>query len=335
MLRRSSRCLFLATLVLLVAAPAAGATFWGENGRISFNRFLEDQQAANIFTARPDGTGVANLTPFGFGVFSVFSDWSPDGRHLAIDTDRSGQAQVWILDADGSHARQLTDAVNGAFDPGWAPNGRTIAIEADFGDGAGIFLVPARPRHGALVTREHAQLVTRIVDGGYDSEPQVSPDGRWIAFTHYNVDCTAPETYENCKTQIFRVRTNGKRLQPLTQPALNASAPDWHPSGQRIAFDTHDNFPAPNVGHIMVMRPDGSGKQVIVRGDDDDFFNNPSFSPDGRQVTFARWPANGENPTPIWVASASGRGAHQLLDSPTEENKPDWGSAPKRGHHGH
>ena len=180
------------------------------------------------------------------------------------------------------------------------------------------------------MTRAQARRVTRNIDG-YDSEPQVSPDGRWIAFTRYTA-CGE----EGCTTQIFRVRTTGEGLQALTRPELNASAPDWHPSGRWIAIDTHDNFPAPDLGHIVVMRPDGSGKRVIVRGDDDDFFNNPSFSPDGRRLTFARWPANEQNPTPGSGSRApAASGARPLLDPPTEDNKPDWGSAPKRGHHGH
>ena len=135
---------------------------------------------------------------------------------------------------------------------------------------------------------------------------------------------------DRCTTRILRVRTNGSRLQQLTSPELNASAPDYHPSGRFIAFDTHDNFPAPNAGHIAMMREDGSDVRVILRGDEQNFFNNPSFSPDGRQITFARWLVSVPNDPEIWTARADGRRAHALLADQSFANKPDWGSSTRR-----
>jgi Tol biopolymer transport system component len=186
------------------------------------------------------------------------------------------------------------------------------------------------------VTAAYARRLTRVKDGGFDSEPQFSPDGKWIVFTRFSVQCTSedPLVYAKCKTRIFRVGSDGSKLEQLTAVGLNASAPDYHPSGRAIAFDTHDNTVAPNAGHIAEMRPDGSDKRVIIRGDNDDFFNNPSFSPDGRQVTFARWAADVEEPrSRIWVARADGGGRHVLASSQDGDNKPDWGSS-GRGHHG-
>ena len=86
-----------------------------------------------------------------------------------------------------------------------------------------------------------------------------------------------------------------------------------------------------------MIHPDGSGERVILQGDDDDYFNNPSFSPDGRRVVFARWQADDPDAgSRIWVARADGRNPRQLLDSPTTDNKPDWGSDPDdHDHHGH
>jgi Tol biopolymer transport system component len=328
-----SRCLLVATVLSLAIAGSAAATFPGKNGDISFNRFFEADETLKLFTTTKVGSPPRLVTDFGPGVSAILSDWSPDGRKLAIDSDRSGQAQIWILDPDGTDARRLTDAVAGAFDPAWTPDGRKLAIDADFGDGKGIFLLPARSKSGGFVTRDQARRVTLNTDGGFDTEPQVSPDGRWIVFTRFSAECTSDETYDQCTTRLFRVRTDGSYLRQLTRVALNASAPDYHPSGRWIAFDTHDNFVAPDVGHIVVMRPDGSDKRVILRGDDENFFNNPSFSPDGRQVSFARWAVGAADPAPrIWTARADGRHPRQLLDTPSGDNKPDWGSAPHRHH---
>jgi TolB protein len=340
-MRILGRCLFgVLLLVSLVVAAPARATFPGDNGRIAFHRFLDAEGSLEIFTIRPDGFGARRVTTFGRDVFSGWPDWSPDAKRLAYEVYRAPAAgpQIWTSDPDGSGARQLTDSPGGAFDPAWAPDGRTLAIEGAFEEQSGIYLIPARRRHGTLVTAAQARRVTRVTDGGSHSEPQFSPDGNWIVFTHFSPQCFTDdeETFKLCTTRILRVRRDGRKLQQLTDVARNASAPDFHPSGRWIAYDTHDNFVAPNAGNIEIMRPDGSDKRAIIRGDDDDFFNNPSFSPDGRELSFARWAADvPDADSRIWVSRADGGSRRALAGSLEGDNKPDWGSDGRdHGHHG-
>ncbi len=56
---------------------------------------------------------------------------SPDGRSLAFISGRSGKAALWVADADGAHARQITyleEAITGF--PRWSPDGTQIAFHA-------------------------------------------------------------------------------------------------------------------------------------------------------------------------------------------------------------
>ena len=126
----------------------------GQEGRISFSQFAEQlPNALNVFTVTPFGTGLTLATPFGPEVFTPFSDFSPDGERLAIETSRSGpNQQIWTIRPDGTDARQLTDGPNGVYDPAWTPDGRMLAVDSDFGSGPGIFLIAARTRHGQLLS---------------------------------------------------------------------------------------------------------------------------------------------------------------------------------------
>ena len=154
-------------------------------------------------------------------------------------------------------------------------------------------------------------------------------------FTRYSVECTDDATFEDCQTRIFRVRTSGRDLQQLTDPRLNASAPDFHPSGRWIAFDTGDNVIAPNVANIVIANADGSGQRTIVRGDADSYYGNPSFSPDGREIAFTHWPieADGGNlSSSIWTARVDGSRPRQITSS-AFDNRADWGPKPRHGHH--
>jgi Tol biopolymer transport system component len=343
---RAVRIALAALLVSLLAAAPAGATYLGFNGKISFNRFFElgnDEFKAELFSVNPDGSNVFQVTNFGLFTFSEFSDHSPDGRTLAFqrfdfESEESNPAtQVWLTDADGTNARQLTDfaetdAYEGAFDPAFSPDGRTLAIDAVADGVPGIFLIPARAPAGDLITEADAQRVTSAPDDtAFDSEPQFSPDGRWIVFTRFSAACLDGPP-EDCETRIYKVRTNGTDLRLLADADVNASAPDWHPSGLAIAVDTHDSFFAPGVGHIMVMLADGSHKRVIVRGDADSHYGNPSFSPDGTRIAYTHWPL-GPDGEPvggnIWTAWVTGHQPRQITDGVTD-NKADWGPRPRR-----
>jgi Tol biopolymer transport system component len=329
----------VAVLLALVVTSPADATFYGRNGDIAFFRFTanDPDYVTDLFAVHPDGSGLFQLTSFGFGTFSEFPDYSPDGRTVAFQRYdfASDSTQLWLIDADGRNPRQLTAFPDGAYDPAFFPDGRTLAIDSFVAPDPGIFVIPAKSGTGAPLTAVSAQRVTRVTDGGFDSEPQVSPDGRWIVFTRYSVEC-AEEHPSDCQTRIFKVRTDGTQLTQLAGPELNASAPDWHPTGLAIAFDTHDNGLAPNAGHIMVMLADGSHKKVIVRGGADSFYNNPSFSPDGTRISYAKWPLlpDGINAdtSEIWTAWVTGDGQRRVSSGALNDNKPDWGSRPPLGH---
>jgi len=94
---------------------------------------------------------------------------SPDGNHIAFDSDRSGSQEVWVSDSQGANAVQLT-SMGFARDPYWSPDGRNIAFEGRPGERSLIFVISAgggRPRQ--LNSEE-----------GY--KPSWSRDGRWIYF---------------------------------------------------------------------------------------------------------------------------------------------------------
>jgi Tol biopolymer transport system component len=335
-LRRSA---LVAVLVSLTVAAPAVATFPGRNGDIAFNRLTQadDLFVVDLFTVSPSGAGNPfQLTDFGFDSFSEYPDYSPDGRTVAFQRYNpvADEVEVWTIGADGTGARQLTDLSIGAFDPAYSPDGRTLAIDTAPGDVPGIHLIPSRAPHGKLIIDAQAKRVTTVTGGGWDSEPQFSPDGKWIVFTRYSVECDGDDVLL-CKTRIFKVRTDGTGLRQLTAFEHNASAPDWHPSGLLIAVDTDDSNFAPGNGDIVLMATDGSHKTRIIRGDADSFYNNPSFSPDGLRLTFVHWPfdADGEVATSeVWTAWITGHGQKRLTTGAIRDNKPDWGSKPHGGH---
>src|SRR5699024_10112931 len=56
--------------------------------------------------------------------------FSPDGKNLVFQSNRSGLPQLWLLDANGGEARQITFFKNGATSPSWSSDGKHIIFSA-------------------------------------------------------------------------------------------------------------------------------------------------------------------------------------------------------------
>jgi TolB protein len=83
-------------------APAA----WSPNGtRILFTRFGEEG-VADVFVLDSDGTNVRALTTAKGQ--DVAGAWSPDGSKILFTSERTGYAQLFVMDADGCHQHVLS-----------------------------------------------------------------------------------------------------------------------------------------------------------------------------------------------------------------------------------
>ena len=110
---------------------------------------------------------------------STYDQWepqySPDGRKIAFQSDRSGNWEVWTCDADGSNCQQITSFEGpGCGSPRWSPDSRWLALDSRAEGQSEIYVVAAdggKPR--------------RITDNPRgDLIPSWSHDGLWIYFAY-------------------------------------------------------------------------------------------------------------------------------------------------------
>ena len=103
---------------------------WSPDGtRIAFesNRtFPLNGSQRGIFTIAPNGQGLQRLTA---GAADSNPDWSPDGTKIVFEHSANfSDGEVYVMNADGSGVRQVTDNAVTDENPVWSPDGRKIAF---------------------------------------------------------------------------------------------------------------------------------------------------------------------------------------------------------------
>ncbi|HLL49395.1 MAG TPA: hypothetical protein VK356_01895, partial [Thermomicrobiales bacterium] len=120
------------------------------NGTIAFasNRADPSYEMLDIYKMNADGTGVTRLTfdgayaspqPFQ----SLHPAWSPDGTRIAFESTRSGNREIWVMDADGSNLVNVSNHASYDAEPAWAPDGTQITFTSLRGGDYDVWAVDA------------------------------------------------------------------------------------------------------------------------------------------------------------------------------------------------
>ncbi len=104
-------------------------------------------------------------------------------------------------------------------------------------------------------------------------DPQISPDGKNVAFTVGDVNMSANKTL----TQIYTVSIDGSNLKQITKGDKSNSSPRWSPDNTKIAFASG--------GQIWTMNPDGNLATQITKISTG--AGNPVWSPNGKMIAFS------------------------------------------------
>ncbi len=296
---------------------------------------------ANLYVLDADGTFVRYLTHD--DNWNRNAGWSYDGTKVVWEI-RNATGGIWVMNADGTHRKELTARPGGApsyaFGPAFSPDGTHITY-ADYPAGspgsnalAGIevYVMDANGTHKRRLTRTTVNGVT--VTGEvirWAERPAYSPDGGKIVYSSTqsgNSEIWVMNADGTGRTQLtFNVNGNGPE-------GPDANFASFSPDGTKIVFlcgwETL-------YGNICVMNANGSGRKQLTFNPDNGLEMNepssdePAWSPDGASIMFDSDqydPNLGYAAAQTWVMNADGSNQRVLISHLYGEGRNPWINAP-------
>ena len=239
----------------------------------------------------PPGGEAKNLRQLTFGSFKYEGNsglqWTLDGKIL-YTTFINGLAQIWIMAADGTAQKRLTDSSDPyvAWEPVTSPDGRYIVYISDRGG----------KQHLWRMDTDGSNLKQLTSGNGYEKNPSFSPDGRWIFYA----------SYDEGHLEVFKISIEGGEPIRLTEGFLS-DTPAVSPDGKTIAAYYREK--AGSALKIILLPPEG-GKPIKTFDIPQTVFNF-KWMPDGRSLAYLDTQKGVSN---IWALPLDGGQARQLTD---------------------
>ena len=195
--------------------------------------------------------------------------WLSDGRLITYENKETDE-QVATVAPAGGRVRYIP-GTRGEFEPAPSPDGTKLAFasRSEATDRFTISVANADGSHRRVLAHSHAILPS----------PSWSPDGRLIAFATADA--------------IDVIPSSGGRPRRVTGAELPWTVA-WSPDGKQIAFGSTPNDS--DFADIVLVRPDGTDRRIVVRGHAGLNWGGVAWSPDGRTIAVSRRSDAGGDP---------------------------------------
>jgi Tol biopolymer transport system component len=328
MARRIGLLVLFVTLVLSLGACASGTDDTTESIAFTVNR----DGFGEIWVMDVDGENRIQLTESSTANSDANGNhsptWSPDGSLIAYTSSGDAAAEdprdseIWVMRADGSDRRRLTNDRIPDGTPAWSPDGERIAFshspEAGTEHAKGVIVVMDADGGSRVELTDHSETGDIV----YDALPAWSPDGTRIAFARARIPRVGAPSLG-----IYVVAARGSEERLLIE---DASDPAWSPDGHQVAFTTsrdrfgqtcfHDCGPS---GEIYVAAADGTDVRRLTTSEASD--HSPAWSPDGAHIAFTSDRSNpNAHQNEIYVMSADGSDVRRLTTNDVWDLEPAW-----------
>lgn len=220
-----------------------------------------------------------------------FIDVSPDGKQLAISSDREGNQDLWLLpSAGGAMSPLTTDDPTPDWGPRWSPDGEEIVFYSYRTGNRDLWIIPSEGGPARQLTVHPTE----------DAAPAWSPDGTEIAFSSFRAG----------NRDIWIVGAQGGEPRQASFEPEDTSVADWSPDGTWLVA----------IAQNQLFRVSAAGGQRdrLTSGPVGPF--GARFSWDGKRLYYLR---EGN----LWALSLEEGSKHSMTDLAAKRGTLGWGLA--------
>jgi dipeptidyl aminopeptidase/acylaminoacyl peptidase len=232
------------------------------------------------------------------------SSWSPDGSRVAVITNISGRANIWIVPAEGGWPKQLTVSDQRQIDPVWSPDGNWIAFASDYGGNEQWDLFLVSPKNGQVINLTNTPDVSEM-------DARWSPDSQTLAFR------AKPKNAAPYEIETINLRT--RKISAITQgtsAGLDNSEPIWSPDGTQIAYTRGDS--GGHSSDVYLADVTNNRSVNVTQHEGEKLFEATDWSPDRKSILLTSNAANGS--LSIGLLTIASRKIAWLTNDPWESS---------------
>ena len=244
---------------LLAAVRVSEPQLSPDGKSVAFVRTTTDvttgRRNADIWVVPADGSAAPKLLIGGEKTENT-PRWSPDGKHVAFLSNRDGETQVYMADADGANPKQVTRIAAGVQPPlVFSPDGSLLAFVSDVKTGTdtppNVHLLTRllfrhwdewreNRRHHVFVAPVAGGDARDVTPGDFDSPPTqhedaaitFTPDGKELVFVS-NREGIDKEAYTT-NDDVWSVPVSGGTAKKLTRNPAADAQPQFTPDGKYL-----------------------------------------------------------------------------------------------------
>ena len=229
--------------------------------------------------------------------------WSPDGKRVAFARWRKPAPGIYVIDEDGQNETQVFGSNSQPKTPVWSPDGKRLAVTHQSGEDT-----KGVPFWRLGVIRVEEQHFAEIQCWDHSFSPTWAPDGNIIAYdSDYGIHLTSEDG-------SIGGQTYGHHEHALIVDT-KATSPAWSPNGTKIAYIYDER----TSWEIYLMGPEGEGKTKLTDTPLPDRSASsvaPAWSPDSTKIAFL---TDRRGKWEIWVMNADGSDQRPMFEAALEE----------------